>query len=278
MQRLSSFVLLLVFLFLLHSIPLQAASDSIQMTSASVICGSQYGNLGATYSLTATYTADGHRIIDEFMIIADYGGRIDQYHHIDAGSATLSGGGGMYGGSWNGATYGPPAYPYTVELVLELYAATTIDYVNGSNVINGPMVARSAASAVCTQEGPAQVIITEGTSSGPGSDPDSDPDSGPGQPFDPADGRINPDPAAPVAIYCYEYGIDIYRINVDSAGLLIIAATNAEIDAVGETPVVNTVIEGYDNVRLYRLATGQFQVNAGPDAEGKEYVFIWDEC
>ena len=206
--------------------------------------------------MTTNYTANGHRVIDEYMVVGSGGGRTDAFHHIETGTSSLSSSGGLY----NSAVAG---LPYTVDVVMELYAATSVDYDTDHFVINGPLVARSTASAVCTQEGPTEVTI---------SGVDSD------HPLPLHDGRINPDPAAPVAVYCHDYGIDVYRINSDSTGSLVFTATNEEIDAVGASPVENTLIDAYDNIRLYRLTTGEFQVNAGPDAEGKEYVLIWDDC
>ena len=32
------------------------------------------------------------------------------------------------------------------------------------------------------------------------------------------------------------------------------------------------------NIRLYRMTTGELQVRNGPNADGKEYAFIWDGC
>ena len=259
MQRDKCFALLIIVLLLLLVFPLKADSDRIQITSASVICGRTGIFLGAAYTITANYTADDHRIIDDYMTIGSGGGRIDTFHHVEAGTDSISVASGSYGGSMNG----PPDYPFTIDLGIDLYAATTVDNVNGRIVFNGPLVGRSTASAVCTQDGPTEVIIAEGDG---------------GQGFDPGDGRIEPDAAAPIAVYCHDYGIDVYGINQDSTGSLVFTATTEEIDAVGTAPDENTLIEAHGNIRLYRLTTGEFQINAGPDAEGKEYILIWQDC
>jgi hypothetical protein len=256
MKRFSIIVVLFISLLFFHVFPLQAAADRIQITSASVICGKSGDGWGASYTISADYTANGHRIINEILVVGSGGGRTDVWHHVDAGSGTVTGSEGLWGGFWTG-------YPYTIDLVMDLYAATTLTYVSGTYVYNGPLVARSTAAAVCTQEGPTEVTISE-----------SVPDPG----FNPDDGRLQPDAAAPVAVYCQDYGIDVYRINADSTGSLAFTATNEAIDAVGDSPVANTLIAADDNIRLYRLTTGEFQINAGPDAEGKEYVLIWDDC
>lgn len=259
MKHFSIFVALSITILILQVFPSQAAGDSIRITSATIICGTaDNGGWGAEYTISADYTASGHRIINEYQINGSGGGRIDVWHHVDEGAGTVTGSEGLWGGFTTG-------YPYTVDLYMDLYAATTVNYKDGAWVYNGPWVARSHASAVCTHDGPTEVTIHE-----------SDPDEG----FNPNDGRLHPDAGAPVAVYCHDYGIDVYSINADSHGTLAFTATNEEIEAVGDSPEVNTLIDAFGNIRLYRLTTGEFQINAGPDAEGKEYVLIWtaEEC
>jgi len=98
------------------------------------------------------------------------------------------------------------------------------------------------------------------------------------------DGRINNQPdmdcAAPVAIY--GGSITVYAINPDTGqGTFAFRATDEQIEAVG-IPSTNTMLGQATNpvsgqlIMLYRLTTGEFQVNAWyPD--GKPYVFVWDE-
>lgn len=101
------------------------------------------------------------------------------------------------------------------------------------------------------------------------------------------DGRLNPVCAEPwqtAAIYCLSNGaIEVYGIT-DSVGWLAFRTTQSEIDAVG-VPAQNSLIERSSDgkIRLYRLSTGEFQVNSpiydrirGNLPDG--YVFIFEGC
>ena len=79
------------------------------------------------------------------------------------------------------------------------------------------------------------------------------PDTGP-------DNRINPDPIAPVAIYCRPNGIEILTIDGQGNGHFAFLATRNQIDAVG-IPTRNTLIAAGNGVGLFRLTSGEFQVN-----------------
>jgi hypothetical protein len=75
---------------------------------------------------------------------------------------------------------------------------------------------------------------------------------------------------------CY---IDVYLIDGNGRSRRAFRATAAEIDAVPETPAQNTVIDQYFEVALYRLTSGEFQVNYGPSRQdGKVYELIWTGC
>jgi len=71
------------------------------------------------------------------------------------------------------------------------------------------------------------------------------PDTGP-------DNRINPDPIAPVAIYCRPNGIEILTIDGQGNGHFAFLATRNQIDAVG-IPTRNTLIAAGNGVGLFRL-------------------------
>ncbi len=101
------------------------------------------------------------------------------------------------------------------------------------------------------------------------------------------DGRLNSiceEPWQTAAIYCRADGtIDVYGIT-DSEGWLAFRTTQSVIDAVG-VPTQNSLIERSSDgkIRLYRLATGEFQVNAprwdqmrGNLPDG--YVFRFNGC
>jgi hypothetical protein len=102
-----------------------------------------------------------------------------------------------------------------------------------------------------------------------------------------SDGRLNSiceEPYQTAAVYCRADGsIDVYGIT-DGVGWLAVRTTQSEIDAVG-IPAQNEMIERSDDgtIRLYRLSTGEFQVNAprwdniqGNLPDG--YVFRFSEC
>jgi hypothetical protein len=93
---------------------------------------------------------------------------------------------------------------------------------------------------------------------------------------------VNDQPWRTTAIYCQsDGGYDVYGIT-DGAGWFAFRITQEEIDAVG-IPSVNTLLKQTEDgkIRLYRLTTGEFQVNAprwdniyGNIPDG--YVYIWE--
>jgi len=93
------------------------------------------------------------------------------------------------------------------------------------------------------------------------------------------DGRVNSeDTVAEAAIYCESYGIDVYDLGISGGGSLAMTTTYAEIDAVPRNPAENTLIEGVPGFALYRLTSGELQLNGPADWEGKQYVYIWNGC
>ncbi|GAB4572615.1 MAG: hypothetical protein Kow0077_12520 [Anaerolineae bacterium] len=92
------------------------------------------------------------------------------------------------------------------------------------------------------------------------------------------DGRINAyDIAAPVAVYPAHYadgtGLHFYAIDDAGEGDLVLEVTPATIAAVPELPAQNTLIASTPDgsIALYRLTTGEFQVNAG------SYVIVFSQ-
>jgi hypothetical protein len=120
----------------------------------------------------------------------------------------------------------------------------------------------------------------DGTVTPPPARPTAPPLPPPGPPFNPGDDRENREAWASVAIYCRGGEIHVYEIDDIKHGTLAFVATEEEIAAVGSTPEVNTVIDSAGDIFLYRLTTGEFQVNAPglPPEETKPYVFIWEGC
>ncbi len=84
------------------------------------------------------------------------------------------------------------------------------------------------------------------------------------------DGRLNRyDLAAPVAVFpipaANGTGLHLYAIGADGAGTLALVVTPEMIEAVPELPEMNTLIAATPDgaIALYRLTTGEFQINAG---------------
>jgi hypothetical protein len=95
------------------------------------------------------------------------------------------------------------------------------------------------------------------------------------------DGRVNNhDLAAGGAIYCGEGGaVSIWDIGILGEGNLILAVSPRDIAAVPNPPEVNTLIAEAGGFRLYRLTSGELQVNGpGIYSTDPEYVFIWSGC
>lgn len=54
--------------------------------------------------------------------------------------------------------------------------------------------------------------------------------------------------------------------------------TEREWSKIPTNPETNTLIDSYYEFSLYRLTSGEFQLNVGPDAENKVFVIIWEGC
>jgi hypothetical protein len=75
---------------------------------------------------------------------------------------------------------------------------------------------------------------------------------------------------------CY---IDVLLIDqATGRGRRGIRLTPREQTRIEDFPEENTLIESYYETSLYRLTTGEWQVNAGPTAEGKVYVVVFTGC
>jgi len=100
-----------------------------------------------------------------------------------------------------------------------------------------------------------------------------------------SDGRINRfEQYAQAAIYAVDYGtgMGLHIYGIDDAtgeGTLALEVTPEMIAAVPEMPPANTLIAATADGRiaLYRLTTGEYQVNSGPNVEGYIDVVIFDE-
>jgi hypothetical protein len=71
--------------------------------------------------------------------------------------------------------------------------------------------------------------------------------------------------------------IRVFGVGEDGEGIYLFTITQQDIAAfVDNPPAVNTPIMTFGDITLYALASGEFQLNIGPDAEGKTQVIIFD--
>jgi hypothetical protein len=94
------------------------------------------------------------------------------------------------------------------------------------------------------------------------------------------DGRVNDCTAGETAaIYCTAEGdFQVYGL-LNGKGFLAMVVSKAEIAAVPEYPKQNTLIKEAFGIRLYRLTSGQLQINSpASEADKPDYVFRWTNC
>jgi hypothetical protein len=99
----------------------------------------------------------------------------------------------------------------------------------------------------------------------------------------PEDRRNNCQGIEYYAIYAREAAngtcsIEAYRFNADGMGTRVFRVSARQLSQVPEFPARNTLIRENEGVALYRLTTGEYQVNAGPDSNNKVYVLIFEGC
>lgn len=73
-------------------------------------------------------------------------------------------------------------------------------------------------------------------------------------------------------------GLSFWGINEQGDGYFAFYVSKEMLDALPENPEVNLEIARTDNGQIvfYKLTTGEYQVNIGPDSEGKVQVVIFD--
>ncbi len=147
----------------------------------------------------------------------------------------------------------PLQFPFSVAFRIDLYTL----YDDGDYALHTIQF-----TATCLGYGSAQITFSGNNEADPF--------------FNPNDGRIHADAAAPFAVYCIEPGLQVYGVNDDGQGWLAFTVDSEAMNA--DAPDENTVIAEAGNIRLYQLTSGDFQINAGPDAEGKVYVLTWNGC
>lgn len=71
--------------------------------------------------------------------------------------------------------------------------------------------------------------------------------------------------------------LHIYDIDSNGNGTFLFAISDEDLAPfIGNPPSTNTLIASAGPASLYALTTGEFQINYGPDAEGKTYVVVFD--
>lgn len=103
--------------------------------------------------------------------------------------------------------------------------------------------------------------------------------------FLPGDNRINSstkDRSAPVAIYCMAEGVGVIVINPvngqGSNGMPDLYVSYDEIESAGVPTESNLLLDSGTGMELWRLTTGEFQLNTYYQQEWKNWVFVWDKC
>lgn len=141
----------------------------------------------------------------------------------------------------------------------------TIAIFSGSSIVSGPgtfywSLAQTPGTPVSASVSRIENGIVVGTVSDVATIQDCNVTVPPPAPSTEPDDRINPSPVAPVAIYCRPEGIEILTIDGQGNGHFAFRATQDQINAVG-IPTINTLIAGAGGVALFRLTSGEFQVN-----------------
>lgn len=96
--------------------------------------------------------------------------------------------------------------------------------------------------------------------------------------------RLPPGSELPVVIYTPtaaaaangDFFIDIWQLDEHGVGQPFLYISEAELLGLPEFPVENILIASDGLVKVYKLRTGEYQVNVGPLADGKIHVRIFD--
>jgi hypothetical protein len=72
--------------------------------------------------------------------------------------------------------------------------------------------------------------------------------------------------------------IRVLDIDDDGRSSRAIDLTARELARLPEVPEANMLIDQYYEISFYKLTTGEYQVNAGPDVEGKVFVLNFTGC
>lgn len=101
----------------------------------------------------------------------------------------------------------------------------------------------------------------------------------------PHDARINCQGVQFYAVYTRDTdgdkvcNIDVYRLNEGTeTGLFAFSVNANQLASLPEQVAQNTLIAHAYDIALFKLTTGELQVSAGPDPEGKVYTVVFQGC
>ncbi|MCQ3930728.1 MAG: hypothetical protein DPW16_09720 [Chloroflexi bacterium] len=97
--------------------------------------------------------------------------------------------------------------------------------------------------------------------------------------------RVGSDSSLPVVIYvptpaAYQTGdlfIDIWQLDEEGIGQPALTISADDLLALPDFPTENTLIARDGLISVYKLTTGEYQVNVGPLSDGKVHVIIFDD-
>lgn len=97
--------------------------------------------------------------------------------------------------------------------------------------------------------------------------------------------RVGSDPSLPVVIYvptpaAHQKGelyIDIWQLDGQGIGHPAVTISADDLLALPDFPRENLLIASKGFISVYKLTTGEYQVNVGPLADGKVHVLIFDD-
>lgn len=82
------------------------------------------------------------------------------------------------------------------------------------------------------------------------------------------------------ALYARESGsqctMELYRFNGQGVGYRVMRVRERDVASLPEFPTTNTLVRQNEGVALYKLTSGEFQINAGPDENSKVYVIVFN--
>lgn len=74
---------------------------------------------------------------------------------------------------------------------------------------------------------------------------------------------------------CY---IQVLKVDGEAQGEFAFEVDAKTLQSLPERPEENTLIESYYEIQLYKLTSGEYQINAGPYFENKVYVLNFRNC